>query len=229
MAREGKRGKFIALEGTDGSGKTEQFERLILALPEWVKFATLDFPRYSEPSSCFVQRYLTGYYGGEVGPYEASIFFALDRFDAKLKALEWLDEGKVIIANRYVASNMGHQGAKIESPAEREKFFKWLYELEYGILGIPKPDLNIVLHVPAEIAAELVSKKRSRAYLQGKKRDIHEIDFAHQKRAEEVYLEIVKLYPRDFVVIECAEGKDILPPEAIHEKVMAVAKPILGI
>jgi dTMP kinase len=221
------RGKFIVIEGTDGSGKTVQFERLILALPEGMQFGTLDFPRYGEPSSYFVQKYLTGKYGSDVGPYAASLLFAVDRFDSKLKTLQWLEEGKPVIANRYVASSMVYQGAKFESKSEREKFYKWLYHLEYELFGIPKPDLNIVLHVSAEIARGLITKKSGREYLRGKSVDIHEADFAYQKRAEEVYLEIAQLFPGDFEVIECAPGGVLLSPDAIHEKVWAIARETL--
>lgn len=231
------RGKFIVIEGTDGSGKTVQFERLILALPEGTKLGALDFPQYAEPSSYFVQKYLTGKYGGEVGPYAASVFFAVDRFDVKLKILQWLEEGRTIVANRYVASNMAHQGAKIEKKNEREKFYRWLYALEYEIFGIPKPELNIVLHVPAEISHELAGKKTARAYLSGGHtggvvggggaHDIHETDFAHRKRSEEVYLEIAALFPNDFRVVECAPEGVLLTPEAIHEKVRAVVQEML--
>jgi len=215
-------GKFIVIEGTDGSGKTVQFERLILAIPEGIKIGTLDFPRYSEPSSYFVQKYLKGTYGGDVGLEAASIFYAVDRFDARLRVMQWFDEGRVVIANRYVASNMGYQGAKLENKSEREKFYKWLYKLEYETFGVVKPDLNIVLHVSAEIAHELMMKR-------GGKRDIHENDLAYQKRAEEVYLEIAKLFPDDFTVIECAPNGAMLSVDEIHAKVWAAARKVLGI
>lgn len=222
------RGKFIVIEGTDGSGKTVQFERLILALPEGMKFATLDFPRYAEPSSYFVQKYLTGKYGGEVGPHAASIFYAIDRFDAKLKTLQWLEEeGRLVIANRYVASSMAYQGAKLADKSERKKFYEWLHALEYETFGIPKPDLNIVLHVPAEFSLELIAKKKGREYLDGGKRDIHEVDHAYQKRAEEVYLEIAELFPKDFTVIECAPKGSLLSMDEIHEKVWAITRKVL--
>ncbi len=212
-------GKFIVIEGTDGSGKTVQFERLVLAFPEGTKLGTLDFPQYNEPSSYFVQKYLTGKYGGDIGPYAASVFFAADRFDAKLKMLQWFEEGRFVVANRYVASSMAYQGAKIESKSDRETFYKWLYRLEYEIFGIPKPDLNIVLHVPAEISAKFVEKRRPR--------DIHESDPAYQKRAEQVYLEIAALFPKDFQVIECAPDGVMLTPHEIHEKVWAIAQKAL--
>lgn len=224
-----RNGKFIVLEGTDGSGKAEQFNRLLLALPAELKFRSIDFPRYSEPSAYTVTEYLNGRYGLEVDAYQASLLFAIDRFDAKLKMTHWLEEGYTIIANRYVASNMGHQGAKIEDKKEREKFFAWIYEFEYGTLGIPKPDLNIVLHVPAEISQTLISKKGSREYLEGKKKDIHEASLEYQKRAEQVYLEIANMFPRDFRVVECVEGGALLSPEAIHEKVWNIVRAALGI
>jgi dTMP kinase len=223
------RGKFIVIEGTDGSGKTVQFERLVLALPENVKLGTLDFPRYSEPSSYFVQHYLTGKYGSDVGPRAASIFFAVDRFDAKLKIAQWFDEERVIVANRYVGSNMAHQGAKMENKKDRAEFFKWLYDLEYGIFGIPKPDLNIILHVPAEISYELIAKKAGREYLAGKTRDIHEADFNYQKRSEQVYLEIAELFPESFTIVECAPDGKLLSIDAIHEMVWAAARKTLGL
>jgi len=215
------RGKFIVIEGTDGSGKTAQFERLILALPEGTKLGTLDFPRYGEPSSFFVQKYLSGRYGGDVGSYTASVFYAVDRFDARLKTLQWIEEERrIVIANRYVASNMAHQGAKLVSKSEREKFYRWVYSLEYEIFALPKPDMNILLHVPAAIAGDLVSRR-------GGRHDLHEADPEHEKRAEEAYLEIAVLFPDDFHVIECAPAGTLLSPEAIHQKVWAAVAPLL--
>lgn len=224
-----REGKFIVIEGTDGSGKTEQFNRLLLALPTTVKIRSIDFPRYSEPAAHCVSQYLNGHYGPNVDAYQASLFYALDRFDAKPKILQWFEEGQTIIANRYTGSNMGHQGAKIKDKQERIKFFKWLYEFEYGLLGIPRPNLSIVLHVPAEIAQALISKKGAREYLGGKSKDIHEEDLEHQKRAEEVYLEIAGLYPKDFVVVECAPGGKMLSIDEVHQKVWAIVKKTLNI
>ncbi|HUZ92665.1 MAG TPA: thymidylate kinase [Candidatus Paceibacterota bacterium] len=223
------RGKFIAIEGTDGSGKGVQFNRLLLDLPDKIKFHDIDFPRYQTPAAYFVGEYLNGRYGHEVDARQASVLFAVDRFDAKQKLLYWLENGNAVIANRYVASNLAHQGAKIEEKGKRLAFFKWLYEFEYGILGVPKPDLNIVLHVPAEIAQTLIEKKGERAYLGGKAKDIHEADLAYQKRAEQVYLEIAELFPRDFTVIECAPGGTLLSIDEVHALVMKKANALLGI
>ncbi len=223
------KGKFIVIEGTDGSGKTEQFNRLLLALPDTLKLRSIDFPRYREPAAYGIAEYLNGHYGPGVDAYQASLLYALDRFDAKPKLLQWLEEGRTVIANRYVASNLAHQGAKIQDKEKRVDFFKWLYRFEYGMLGIPKPDMSIVLHMPAEIAQSFISKKGSREYLGGRGKDIHEVDLAYQKRAEEVYLEIAKLYPQDFTIIECAPNGKPLSIEEVHEKVLAIVYPLLGI
>lgn len=219
------RGKFIVIEGPDGSGKTEQFERLTLRLPESVPFRTVHFPRYEEPSSYFVREYLAGNYGtlAEIGPEKASLFYALDRYDAGVKQLsKWLAEGTHVIVDRYMGSNMGHQGAKIENHEDRARFFKWLYDLEYGILKIPKPDLNIILHVPAKIAQTLRAKS-------GKNPDLHEKDFAYLERTEKVYMEVAELFPDDFTVIECAPDGKLLSIDEIHEQMWAKVKGELGI
>lgn len=230
MAKNHKKGIFIVIEGTDGSGKTEQFKKLIVKLKAHdFKIATFDFPQYEKPSSHFVKEYLNGKYGDwkEVGPYKASIFYALDRFGAGKEIEKELKTGKIVISNRYVASNMGHQGSKIKSKKERIKLYKWLGELEFEILGIPRPMLNIVLHVPAKTAQKLVDKKDKREYLKGAKRDIHEDDIEHLKQAEQAYLEIVKLFPKDFYLVECVESGKLLSIEEIHEKVWKIVKQVL--
>lgn len=220
-----KRYKFIVFEGTDGSGKTTQFNLLIQKLKNLkIKFKTFDFPQYSKESSYFIREYLNGKYGNwnEVDPYKTSIFYALDRFDVSRQIKEWLNQGYLILSNRYVASNLGHQGAKIKSKKERQKFFNWVLNFEHNILDIPKPNLNIILHMPAEIAQKLVDKKGSREYVGGTKRDIHEADLKYLKQAEKVYLELNELYPKDFKLIECFENNKILTPEEIHQKIWKV-------
>ena len=216
---EQQKGKFIIIEGTDGSGKKTQFEKLVLRIEHRV--ATFDFPQYDKPSSFFVKEYLNGHYGTaeEVGPYKASIFYAVDRFDISPMIRNAINDGKIAVSNRYVGSNMGHQGAKIEDKKERVKYFNWLYELEYGILGIPKPDLNIILHMPAKIAQEFVDKKGAREYIGGAKRDLHEGDLRHLERAERVYLEMAEIFPEDFIVVECVENGRLLSVDEVHERV----------
>jgi len=224
---ETPKGRFIVIDGTDGSGKATQTQLLV----EELKMAghqveETDFPQYGSKSAGLVEEYLNGKYG-QVNPFAASVFYAVDRFDAGFKIRKWLKGGKIVVSNRYVTANAGHQGGKITDDAERVKFFKWLDNLEYNIFGIPKPDLNIILHMPAEMAQKLVDKKSKavRAYVSGKKRDLHEKDLKHLKNAEKIYLEIAKLFPNTKLV-ECTSQGKLLSPQQVHNKVWDLARRI---
>jgi dTMP kinase len=227
------RGVFIVIDGTDGSGKKTQLDILAHRLKaEGFDIATADFPQYGKKSAGLVEEYLNGKYGTaeEVGPYRASIFYACDRYDASLQIKKWLQEKKIVITNRYVTANMGHQGGKINDPVKRTAYFNWLYDLEYEIFNIPKPDLNIILHIKAETAQRLVDEKGNRQYLNGVGRDIHEADLRHLENAERVYLEIARTLP-NFTMIECAEHEKIMPKEKIGnliwQETIGLIKPLL--
>jgi len=222
-------GKFIVIDGTDGSGKTTQFNLLIEKLKaEGFLVEVADFPQYNTKSAGLVEEYLSGKYGSadEVTPYQSSIFYAADRFDASFKIRQWLNEGKIVVANRYVSANMGHQGGKIKNPLERKVFFNWLYDLEYNIFNIPKPDLSIILHVEADIAQGL-AKNRAREDWKGKTRDIHEDNLDHLKNAEAVYLEIARNFP-DFQLINCTHNNEILSREEISFLVWTSVKRVIN-
>lgn len=224
------RGKFIVIEGTDGSGKGTQFKELQKRLiDQGVGFETFDFPQYGQPSAYFVERYLNGEYGTpyDVGPYRGSTYYAMDRYQASFKMREALEAGRWVIANRYVGSNMGHQGGKITEAEERKKYFSWLDDLEFNIMGIPKPDLNIVLHMPAAEAQKLVDQKSQREYLGNKKRDIHEDDLNHLQNAEDVYVEICKLFPDTFTKIECMNGERLMSIEEVSNLIWQKVEPLL--
>lgn len=230
------RGKFIVIEGGDGSGKGTQFEILIKKLRKLeLKFTTQDFPQYEKESSYFVRQYLTGEYGqaDDIGPYKGSVFYALDRFQASFRIRQALDQGAIVISNRYVASNMAHQGGKIRFKRDRLGYFKWLSNFEYKIMGIPKPDLNIVLHVEAKAAQQLVDSKNKRDYidnssLANKKRDIHEDNLDHLKKAEKVYTEICELFPEEFRRIECMGEDGILSIEEVSDLIWQNVEPLLN-
>lgn len=225
------KGKFIVIDGTDGSGKTTQTALLVEKLKSAGYLVEVaDFPQYGQKSAGLVEEYLNGKFGtaDEVGPYRGSIFYACDRYDASFKIKKWLNEGKVIISNRYVTANMGHQGGKIKDGLERKTYFDWLYNLEYEIFAIPRPDLNIILHVDAAVAQKLVDNKGARDYVGGTKRDIHENDLEHLRNAEKVYLEIAKTFP-NFALIECTRDNQIMPKDEIHSllwnKVIELIRP----
>ncbi len=219
------------IDGTDGSGKATQTEFLASRLRA-AGFAAevADFPQYGKKSAGLVEEYLNGRYGTaeEVGPYRASILYAADRYDASFQIRKWLDEGKIVISNRYVTANMGHQGGKIANPLERKSYFDWLDKLEYGLFNIPRPDLNLILHVDAAVAQRLVDKKGDREYVGGEKRDIHEADLEHLRNAERVYLEIAKTFP-GFSLIECTRAGEIMSREEIAGMVWLQVSRLLGV
>ncbi len=223
--KKNHKGYFIVLEGTDGSGKATQLKLLINKLRKLEhNVKQVDFPQYGKPSAYFVEQYLNGNYGGikDVGPYQASLFYALDRYEASKQIRSWLKDGNIVICNRYVLSSAGHQGGKVKNLKARMKFWDWLFNLEYKILGIPQPDLNILLHMPAAVAQQLVDKKSARAYIKGKKRDLHESNIKHLQDSEKVYLQLVKKL--HLPTIECYINKSLLTPNQIHNKILKVVK-----
>lgn len=223
------KGKFIVIEGTDGSGKGTQVKLLTDRLRATnISFETTDFPQYGNPSSFFVEKYLRGEYGTaeSVGPYTGSLFYALDRYDRSFDMKKWLSEGKHVISNRYVSANMGHQAGKISDLKERDTYLDWLANLEYKVLGSPEPDMTIFLFVPPEIGQALVDKKSAREYTAGKKRDIHEADLDHLQKASEAYLYVAKKF--GWTTIECAPNGKLLSIEEVEKLVWAAVTAKLG-
>jgi thymidylate kinase/thymidylate synthase ThyX len=223
------RGIFIVVEGTDGSGKGTQFKLLADRLEaEGYDVEAFDFPQYEHPSSYFVREYLNGKYGGldEVGPYTASLFYALDRFEASPRIRQALKDGKVVLANRYVGSSMAHQGTKFQHAEERRGYFIWLDNLEFEMLRIPRPTLSFVLRMPPEIAQSLVDQKGDRQYTD-KKRDIHEASLDHLTKAAEVYDDMCQLFPKDFARVDCTRDNQLITIEGIHDILWQRLEPIL--
>ncbi len=213
-------GKFLVIEGTDGSGKAEQTQRVVARLAAMgVRVAMFDFPRYDQESSWFIREYLNGNFGtlDEINPMTASLFFALDRYAAARDIRKCLAEGMVVVSNRYVASNLAHQGSKFDDPSQRHAYFQWCHNLEYEVNKIPKPDCNIVLLVPPETAQALADHKAAREHLGGKKRDLHEADIKHLSKTHNVYRELVRLFPEYFIAVECVRQDRLLSIEEIHE------------
>ena len=174
------KGKLIVLEGIDGSGKSAQYRRLKARFErEGIDCRTIVFPRYDQESSALIRMYLEGRFGKDpedVGACAASIFYAVDRYDAFMTDWgEYYRSGGVVLSDRYTTSNAVHQGAKL-SEAEQPAFFDWLYDLEYVKLGLPRPDLVIYLDVDLETS---LARMRHRQEKTGKDGDIHEKDVAY--------------------------------------------------
>lgn len=222
-------GIMVVLEGSDGSGKGTQFSLLSERLKAaGYDVAVFDFPRYEKESSYFVRQYLNGKFGpaAEISPYTASLFYALDRYEAAKHIRAAIEAGKVVLCNRYVGSNMAHQGSKFNDVVEQRGFFVWEDNLEYEMLGIPRPDISLFLRVPAEVSYKLISQKAQRGYTD-KSRDEHEADLGFLKRSVATYDVLCRLFPKDFVAIECSRDGELLGIPQISNLIWDKIKPIL--
>lgn len=217
---------LIVLEGLDGAGKSTQLKMLCEYLQgRGDKLKYLHFPRYDAPVyGELISNFLKGEYGGNdaVHPQLVALLFAEDRRDAANTIREWLDDGCCVVLDRYVYSNIAFQTSKLADPEKAQKLREWIFDLEYNVFQIPRPNLNLFLDVPIGFVESRLNHQRSgsdRDYLDGVQ-DIHEADIEFQKRVRAVYMECCAKDP-DFIRIDCADPQTglILPPEPIFEMI----------
>lgn len=211
---------FVVIDWLDGSGKWTQVKLLEENLKKLgKKVKVLDYPRYGEKSAFFVEKYLNWWYGKNITAKQASIFYALDRFDDSFNLQEDFNNFDYIISNRYVSANMIHQTWKISDENERNDFLDWIYDLEFNIFGIRKPDKVIFLNVTPETSQKLVLKKNDREYLKdGKKMDLHEEDKNHLTNAYNAAMQVVKKY--NWTKIDCEIDWEMRSIEEINDEIL---------
>lgn len=202
---------FITIEGGDGSGKGTQSElyREYASSVLGAQVLKLSFPRYGKESAYYAEQYLNGVYGdaNSVHPELGILPYALDRFAASQDIRSHLAiPSGLVVADRYMASNLAHQGTKIHDTNDRHAFYERTMKTEYDILGIPRPTKNIVLLMPTKLAQMNVDKKDAsiRGYTT-LKRDIHEADASHLDRAKANYEELCELYPDEYTAVKCTD------------------------
>lgn len=219
-------GKLIVIEGTDGSGKSTQFSLLIERLEkEGKQFQKLKFPQYEEPSSALIRMYLNGEFGEkpeDVNAYAASTFYAVDRYASYKKVWkDYYENGGLLLADRYTTSNAVHQGGKLTGQA-REDFFRWLYEFEFGKIGLPKPDLVIHLDMPIE-TTRLLMRRREQAT--DTTADIHEKDAAYLEQCRQTALQAADFY--GWKTVSCVRDGNLRSIEDIHEEIYGLVETCL--
>lgn len=211
------KGKLIVFEGIDGSGKATQAKLLLAWLKRrGYKTEYIDFPRYHDSfHGKVVGRYLKGEFGKltEVNPYLASLSFALDRLTAKDELKRFLAQGKIVVANRYVSSNMAYQAARLKK-SQRKTFLSWLSEMEYKVHALPKEDLVIFLHLAPEIGQKLLDKRGER--------DLYEGSLPYLKKVEKIYLALCRR-SKNWMKIECASPAGNLKTKVeIHKSIVSL-------
>ena len=209
-------GFLITIDGLDGSGKSTQSELVYRRLVQQGKKVRLvSFPNYGTPACAPVEMYLNGAYGSDpnaVNCYAASTFYAVDRYASY--NLGWKQDyldGAIILATRYTTSNAIHQAAKLESE-RRGEFLDWLESYEYGLLGLPRPDLTVLLEVPVEVSLSMIEKR-------GEKTDIHE-NTNHLRQAYSAAMEVSRKW--DWQVVHCSGEGRMRPKESITDEILAV-------
>jgi dTMP kinase len=221
-------GLFLALEGIDGSGKGTQAARLVeTASARGHTVASFSFPLYDDnPFSRAIGRYLNGDLGSleDVHPTLSALLYACDRFHARPDLVRAIETSDLVICDRYVASNLAHQGSQLEG-AEREELLQWLVEVEYGEFQLPRPGLVVLLDAHPKLARELVAKKGARSYT-SLEADILESDEAHGDASREIYLELAR---RDgwHVVGTVGEDGSVRDVDEIAADIWAAVEPLL--
>src|SRR5712692_1433126 len=160
------RGKLIALEGIYGSGKRTQLDLLAHALDaRGLPLLRIAFPRYDSCFGKLAGRYLNGDFGPleAVDPHLSAVLYAGDRFEAKDEIESALAAGTIVLADRYIGSNLAHQSERVP-PGQRDEFLAWLRHVEYGIYGLAVEDLVVYLRIPAPEAYRLIGLKHPRSY-----------------------------------------------------------------
>lgn len=219
---------FIVIEGTDSSGKATQTKLLIEKLEKiGKKVKKLDFPAYNTAFGEMVARYLRGEFGtiDELEVEVPALLYAIDRYQFKNEMFADLKKGNILIANRYLQSNIGFQGAKFESN-EKKEFINWIKKVEGRL---PQANLIIFLDMPTEAALSLLENREDKDYLKGKKKDIHEENKTYQEKVRETYLE--EGAKENWLIIKCADRVNgnwkIKTKEDIHSEIWEKVKNLI--
>ncbi|MGM9540155.1 dTMP kinase [Anaerovibrio sp.] len=222
------KGRLITIEAGDGSGKATQTGALYDRLKgEGYDVVKVEYPDYASDSSALVRMYLGGAFGAkadDVSAYGASAFFAVDRYASyHLKWKEAYERGAVIIADRYTTSNMVHQAVKLQDAAEREAFLDWLWDFEFGRLGLPVPDVVVFLDMPPEVSDRLIAARAEENA--ARRKDIHEKDSAYLHRCHEAYSTVADKY--GWARVQCSADGRVRSIEDIHHDVYNIVKDVL--
>ncbi len=219
-------GKIFVIDGTDGSGKQTQFDKLKERLTkDKIDYKVVSFPNYDSPSSSLVKMYLSGEFGTDakkISPYIASTFYAADRYATfQTGYKEYYENGGIILADRYTTANMVHQAGKIENKEERKKFLNWLWDFEFNLYKLPIPTEVFFLNMPIEKSLELI-KNRKNKFTHNNTKDIHERDKRHLIDSYNAACDVAKDY--NWYEVNCVKNGQIRTIDDIHEEIYTEIK-----
>lgn len=216
-------GLLVAIEGIDGSGKGTQAARLVNSLrAAGIRSELFSFPRYRETQfGAKIGDFLNGRFGSldQVSPFLVSLLFAGDRFESRRTLVNAIQENDVVICDRYVASNIAHQAAKL-SGSERQELIDWVIHVEHALYELPHPDRTVFLDVPVSKATGLIAAKACRSYTD-RPADLQEADTGYLQKVHDVYVQLSTLEP-GWVRIDCLQGSDLKSVDCIAESVLGL-------
>ena len=220
------KGKLIIIEGLDGSGKSTQIEILRKRAQQAGKqVRQIKFPNYAEDSSALVRAYLAGELGSlhEINAYAASVLYSVDRYATFRRHMkEDYDNSCIFLLDRYTTANMYHQTTKLPKE-EWDSFLDWLEDLEYGKMGLPKPDLVLYLDMKPQTAQKLME---NRYHGDESKKDLHEADFSYLLSCRDAALYAAQRC--GWEVLSCCDGESPLPIDTISQMIWQKVEPLLG-
>jgi dTMP kinase len=213
---------IIAIEGIDGAGKETQARLLAeLARAEGLRVGELSFPRYGE--TVYADS-IVAYLGGAYGPLSSipaqlpALLFAGDRLESRELVAQLTAANDLLILDRYIASNIAYQSARIAG--DRRPFIEWISRIELTAHLMPIPDLHILLDLTAPAAAHSVAERRQREH-PGEQLDIHEANVDYLAACREVYLQLAneQTFSPWHVVACLNEDGERRSRTAIHEQI----------
>ena len=214
MATKFQKGKFIVFDGSDGSGKQTQVRLLTeYLLKQKKEVSSIDFPQYENNfHGRILKTALKGDFGDFISldPYMASLLYTADRFESAKTIKESLNDGKLVLADRFTTANMIHQGGKFIDSSEREEYLKWLLGLEFDYLKLPKPDLVFFLKVPVSISLKLLKGKKGK--------DFAEESISYLTNSLACAESVAHKY--GWIIIDCAPNEVMRSRESIHKEIV---------
>ena len=169
---------LIVIEGIDRSGKKTHAMLLLERLKELgrsVEYIT--FPDYETPLGREIKKFLLGQV--RFRPEVRQLLYVANRWERAKEMCDWLDEGTIVIADRYIPSGIAYGLAN-------NLDIEWMIKME---AGLPVADIVLVIDVPVEI-----TRKREDA------KDLYEEDKRFQEKVRRAYLTLAEQF--DWAVID---------------------------
>ena len=221
------KGKIIVITGIDGTGKETQTKLLFQHLKEkGLPVRMQSFPNYNAPSSTLVKEYLQGRLAKDVkalNPMQVSSLFLVDFLATMLGHEEFLNNGGILLLDRYTESNLIHQAGRLPTQVEQVRFANTLKNFQYNSLKLPKPDLVICLSMPLETSLTLMHQRDYQK--NGGEKDVHEDDLSHLQTAHKMCHQFAEM--ENWTIINCAEDGHLRNPARIHNNIKNIVDKFL--